>query len=83
MITENKMKIVVVSTGRARCTLLAKYLHVSHDGLEYCGEFYNKKQKDLENLGIKVLETVPTYFNPNEFNAEYLKVKKEKMGHIL
>ena len=51
MITENKMKIVVVSTGRARCTLLAKYLHISHDGLEYCGEFYNKKQKDLENLG--------------------------------
>jgi hypothetical protein len=50
MITENKMKIVVVSTGRARCTLLAKYLHISHDNLTYCGEFYNKKQKDLENL---------------------------------
>lgn len=42
-----------------------------------------KKANDLETLGIKVLETVPTYFNPNEFNAEYLKVKKEKMGHIL
>ncbi len=42
-----------------------------------------KKSKDLENLGIKVLETVPTYFNPNEFNAEYLKVKKEKMGHTI
>jgi len=50
MITENIMKIVVVSTGRARCTLLAKYLHISHDNLEYCGEFYNKKQKDLEKL---------------------------------
>ena len=50
MITENKMKIVVVSTGRARCTLLAKYLHISHDNLEYCGEFYNSKQKNLEKL---------------------------------
>ena len=42
-----------------------------------------KKSKDLENLGIHVLETVPTYFNPNEFNAEYLQVKKEKMGHTI
>ncbi len=42
-----------------------------------------KKSQDLENLGIQVLETVPTYFKPNEFNAEYLQVKKEKMGHIL
>jgi hypothetical protein len=42
------MKIVVVSTGRARCTLLAKYLHISHDDLEFCGEFYNAKQVELE-----------------------------------
>ena len=41
MITENKMKIAVVSTGRNRCTLLAKYLHNMHPNLEFCGEFYN------------------------------------------
>ncbi len=48
MITENKMKIVVVSTGRARCTLLAKYLHILHDDLEFCGEFYNAQQAKLD-----------------------------------
>jgi hypothetical protein len=46
------MKIAVVSTGRARCTLLAKYLHISHADLEYCGEFYQKKQKTLEKSTI-------------------------------
>ena len=35
------MKIAVVSTGRNRCTLLAKYLHATHPELEFCGEFYN------------------------------------------
>lgn len=34
------MKIAVVSTGRSRCTLLAKYLNKVHDDLEWCGEFY-------------------------------------------
>jgi hypothetical protein len=50
------MKIVVVSTGRARCTLLAKYLHILHDDLEFCGEFYNAKQvkldKQLERFAV-------------------------------
>lgn len=35
------MKIAVVSTGRNRCTLLAKYLLAMHEDLEFCGEFYN------------------------------------------
>ena len=35
------MKIAVVSTGRSRCTLLAKYLHAMHPDLAFCGEFYN------------------------------------------
>ena len=41
MSTEIKMKIAVMSTGRSRCTLLAKYLHTLHNDLEFCGEFYN------------------------------------------
>jgi hypothetical protein len=46
------MKIVVVSTGRNRCTLLAKYLHTIHDDLEFCGEFYNMKHKNLEGFAV-------------------------------
>jgi hypothetical protein len=41
MRTEIKMRIAVVSTGRNRCTLLAKYLHAAYEDLEFCGEFYN------------------------------------------
>jgi hypothetical protein len=43
------MKIAVVSTGRNRCTLLAKYLHAMHPDLEFCGEFYNAGRDDEGN----------------------------------
>lgn len=43
------MKIAVVSTGRNRCTLLAKYLHTTHPDLEFCGEFYNAERDDESN----------------------------------
>jgi len=43
------MKIAVVSTGRNRCTLLAKYLHTLYQDLEFCGEFYNSGRDDEGN----------------------------------
>jgi hypothetical protein len=43
------MKIAVVSTGRNRCTLLAKYLHATHPDLEFCGEFYNAGRDEEGN----------------------------------
>ncbi len=36
----------------------------------------------LERGGIKVVERVPCEAVPNEFAEEYLKTKKEKMGHL-
>jgi hypothetical protein len=36
------MKIAVISTGRSRCTLLAKYLHTLHADLEFSKEFYTE-----------------------------------------
>jgi hypothetical protein len=55
MTTEIKMKIAVVSTGRSRCTLLAKYLHTLHNDLEFCGEFYNADRDDgnLVERGVR------------------------------
>lgn len=41
-----------------------------------------KKSSDLLSSGIKIIETVPTYFKPHNHNQDYLKVKKERMGHI-
>lgn len=49
MTAEIKMKIAVVSTGRARCTLLAKYLHTVNSDLEFCGEFYNSPRDSEGN----------------------------------
>lgn len=37
----------------------------------------------LEGYGLKIVERVPTIIDPNEFNKEYLKAKKEKLGHML
>jgi hypothetical protein len=46
------MKIAVISTGRNRCTLLAKYLHATHPGLEFCGEFYNSGRDEAGNATV-------------------------------
>jgi 3,4-dihydroxy 2-butanone 4-phosphate synthase/GTP cyclohydrolase II len=42
-----------------------------------------KKVVGLEGYGIEIVERVPVESAAGEFNAEYLRVKKEKMGHIL
>ena len=36
----------------------------------------------LENAGIKVVERVPCEVSPNPYAEEYLKTKKEKLGHL-
>lgn len=41
-----------------------------------------KKMQALEKEGIKT-ERVPLEVQPNEYNVKYLKVKKEKLGHLL
>jgi len=42
-----------------------------------------KKVVGLEGYGLKVVETVPIIVSPNPYNRDYLKVKKEKLGHLL
>jgi GTP cyclohydrolase II/3,4-dihydroxy 2-butanone 4-phosphate synthase/GTP cyclohydrolase II len=41
-----------------------------------------EKIQGLENAGVKVLERVAHWSPPNEHNADYLEVKREKMGHL-
>ena len=41
-----------------------------------------KKIQKLQEQGIHV-ERVPLEIKPNNYNKEYLKTKKEKMGHLL
>jgi 3,4-dihydroxy 2-butanone 4-phosphate synthase/GTP cyclohydrolase II len=42
-----------------------------------------RKIVGLEGYGLKVVERVPIEISPTEFNVDYLKTKKEKLGHLL
>ncbi len=42
-----------------------------------------KKIKGVEGYGLEVVDRVPIEIRPHNKNVEYLKIKKEKMGHIL
>ena len=37
----------------------------------------------LSGYGLEIVERVPLEIAPNAINADYLKTKKDKMGHIL
>ena len=41
------------------------------------------KRVGLEGYGLEVVETIPLEIQPNEYNAFYMRTKKERMGHIL
>ncbi len=40
-----------------------------------------KKLSSLKN--IEIVERIPIIIEPNKYNKEYLKTKKEEMGHLL
>ena len=42
-----------------------------------------RKIKVLEEVGIKVTERVPVHIDPNKHNENYLKVKANKLGHMM
>lgn len=42
-----------------------------------------KKIVGLEGYGLEVVERVPIEATPHKKNVDYLRVKKEKMGHII
>jgi len=41
------------------------------------------KRVGLEAYGLEIVENVPIEVEPNQYNARYLKTKKERMGHNL
>lgn len=42
-----------------------------------------KKIVGLEGYGLEIVERVPIEVSPDEVNREYLRVKKDKLGHLL
>ncbi len=41
------------------------------------------KRVGLEGYGLEIVENVPIEVAPNEYNLQYLRTKKERMGHNL
>ena len=41
------------------------------------------KRAGIEGYGLVIVERVPLEITPNEKNFEYLRTKKEKLGHLL
>jgi 3,4-dihydroxy 2-butanone 4-phosphate synthase/GTP cyclohydrolase II len=41
------------------------------------------KRAGIEGYGLQIVERVPIEIKPNESNLEYLRTKKEKLGHVL
>ena len=41
------------------------------------------KRAGIEGYGLKIVDRVPLEIAPNENNLEYLRTKKEKLGHVL
>lgn len=42
-----------------------------------------KKLIGLKSFGLTIVENIPLEIKPNKYNANYMKTKKEKMGHKL
>ncbi|MGQ0794147.1 MAG: bifunctional 3,4-dihydroxy-2-butanone-4-phosphate synthase/GTP cyclohydrolase II [Deltaproteobacteria bacterium] len=42
-----------------------------------------RKVKGLEGFGLQISERIPIEIPPNERNSKYLKIKKDKLGHLL
>ncbi len=42
-----------------------------------------KKVVGLEGYGLEIVERIPIQIDPNPANENYLKTKKEKLGHLL
>jgi len=41
------------------------------------------KRAGIEGYGLRIVERIPLEIKPNENNLEYLRTKKEKLGHVL
>jgi 3,4-dihydroxy 2-butanone 4-phosphate synthase / GTP cyclohydrolase II len=41
------------------------------------------KRAGIEGYGLEVVENIPIEIQPNPHNEDYLKVKRDKMGHTI
>lgn len=56
---------------------------LAHYGIKKIRLLTNNPKKISALEGIKIIERLPIVIDPNEHNENYLRVKKEQMGHLL
>ncbi len=56
---------------------------LEHFGIKKIKLLTNNPAKIASLKGIEILERISIKIEPNSYNREYLKTKKEQMGHIL
>jgi len=56
---------------------------LKHFGVEEIMLLTNNPRKEFAFKDIKVKKRIPVKIEPNKYNENYLKVKKEKLGHKL
>ncbi|WP_148823563.1 GTP cyclohydrolase II [Campylobacter concisus] len=56
---------------------------LNHYGIKEVNLLTNNPLKLHGLSSVKIVKRVPIVIKPNKFNEDYLKVKKEQMGHIL
>lgn len=56
---------------------------LSHFGIKKINLLTNNPEKLMGLKCVEIVSRVPIQIKANEFNKEYLRVKKEQMGHIL
>lgn len=56
---------------------------LSHFNIKKINLLTNNPEKLLGLKCVEVVNRIPIQIKPNEFNKEYLKIKKEQMGHML
>ena len=56
---------------------------LEHFGIEEIRLLTNNPSKIKSLKSVKIIERVPIKIDPNPHNQNYLKIKKEQMGHIL
>lgn len=56
---------------------------LEHFGIKKLKLLTNNPKKIESLKGIEIVERLPLQIEPNPYNENYLKVKKEQMGHLL
>jgi len=56
---------------------------LEHFKIEKIKLLTNNPHKISSITGVEIVERIPIIITPNEFNSEYLSVKRDEMGHLL